>query len=216
VPSSLLLVDAPPAFDHLACAYSHKTAEDIADQAIHNYVQVYTDGSGVSKSCDRCSRWCGWGVFTMFVQSITSRDSLCSVAATGMLPCDVQTIPRADLSALWQSLWTVAPTIDLRIHVDPSFIVRGLSGGSSPMPSCVLPSARCSNLWQRVHAGCASRTGNIVVSEVKVHSTRHDLEDGLVREHEFAGNDIADTPAVMGATGAATPHRQIHNVDKWR
>jgi hypothetical protein len=57
---------------------------------------------------------------------------------------------------------------------------------------------------------------DIVATLSPDHSKRVDLEHGVVREHGFAGNELADAMAAMCAQIVTLPCPQVENVQKWR
>jgi hypothetical protein len=160
-----------------------------------------TDGSGGEHSSDRRLRSCGWGV--CWVKAKPRIEALFGLA--GSLPFTTQTVPLAELYALFQAV-TLSPEADvLQIFVDASYVVDNYNKGPKHCLAYVSHAALRCRVFDRV-ADLESRGVCVIVTKVKAHN-----EDGkheAVGAHTFA-NIVADTLA-----DSAACFNQVLNMDR--
>jgi hypothetical protein len=152
---------------------------------------VATDGSGGEFSSDRRLRSCGWGaVWLRNNPRLEASFGLC-----GSLPFPTQTVPLAELFALWQVVrWS--PLADLvSIFADASYVVSNFNKGRQHCLSHVSHAFLWGAIFDRVEE--LSGLGVVVVvSKVKAHN-----EGGINSENadRTFGNIVVDSLADAAA-----------------
>lgn len=154
-------------------------------------IVIATDGSGGEFTADRRLRSCGWGICWVNVGSTV--EAIYGFA--GALPFSIQTVPLAELFALYQALvWS--PEADLlHIFADASYVVDNFKKGRQ---HC-LAHVSHSSVWLMVFdlvADLLVRGTRVEVTKVKAHN-----EQGITSEvaAQTFGNIVADKLAETAA-----------------
>ena len=155
---------------------------------------IFLDGSGGRYSSDNRVRRCGWA----WVQTDQSETyPLWHTAGEyGTLP-DQQTVPRAEMWALYRALKALAECpedhFQSEIYSDSEVVCRAFAKGPSTRNG---PNGEIWDLIWAQHSKLSSKGCNIRLHKVKAHAVEKGLQQDTVLS---AGNEIADLYAGYGA-----------------
>ena len=156
----------------------------------------YVDGSGLDPTHERLRR-CGWAAALMDDDGNPRRFQY------GPLPGSVQTVPKAEMYALFMILSWVK--FGATVWSDCKFVVDGFARGRDH-PSNKL--CLHSQLWRGIFD--RARAKEIRVRKVLAHSTDEHVRLGLITPTQRKSNDFVDSCAKIGAAKhAADKHARI-------
>ncbi len=165
-------------------------------------LRVYTDGSGGPHSGDLLLRRCGWSWI------IKDEGGGLAFARFSALAGRIQTVPRAELSALVDLVAVVEPTTNLSVVIDAKYVVDNgtkiihlvrTTGAADRHPAMTGPHG---DLWMAFYQSIKDRGGTVTLTWIKSHATATMIWSGYVGEGDFVGNALADVFADRAAKEA--------------
>ena len=157
---------------------------------------LFTDGSGGANTEDPRTRRCGWAV----VAACQGPDggARCIGALWGTLGEGIQTVPRAELYAVYMAIKHSTGTTT--IYSDCKYVVDGFHKGKG-----LTIHGSHGDLWSLLWEACQARTGQVTVVKVKAHTDEDAVQEGRISKYHQQGHRISDTYAGEGA--------KMHQVD---
>ena len=160
---------------------------------------IGSDGGGGEESSDPRLRRCGWGFVVL-------RGAQYLAWGLGPLPCDLQTVPAAELFAITRAVQlTTGPVVCV---IDNDGVVRGIRAGPR------FKHRKMIAMWREFWTAVGARP--IVVHKIRSHLSLEDAQTLGYDSVHWQANRLADKAAEEGARIAQVPfesRRQVLEAD---